>query len=270
MAPSAEPQARLFTLPKADGSATYSYGGYTITASANGPIEAQRRDEDPDEAIVDVVVRPAAGIGGPSERHLESLLQKTLQEIVLVQDFPRCAIQVVLQIQAVPENDYVNSRLHLPGTNLGVLPALIQSAVLALLAASIPMRTTVTATSVAVLPGLAGGALRSTQIVGNFSPREAAAARSTHVFAFSAQADRLLLAESDGAFTLDEWDEVLAAARKICCQGTSLEGRGGEERGPDDMVLDSGGSSSNTNDADMRAFLRSTVEGKIEDALHLQ
>lgn len=59
-----DPQARLATLPRADGSATYAYGGYTVTASVNGPLEAQRRDEDPDEANVDVIVRPAAGVGG--------------------------------------------------------------------------------------------------------------------------------------------------------------------------------------------------------------
>lgn len=59
-----QPEAALSTLPKADGSATYSHAGYTITASANGPLEAQRRDEHPYEALVDVVVRPASGVGG--------------------------------------------------------------------------------------------------------------------------------------------------------------------------------------------------------------
>jgi hypothetical protein len=59
-----EPEAALDVLRKADGSARYSYGGYTITASVNGPIEAQRRDEHPYEAHLDVIVRPAAGVGG--------------------------------------------------------------------------------------------------------------------------------------------------------------------------------------------------------------
>lgn len=59
-----QPEAALSPLPKADGSATYSYGGYSVTASANGPIEAQRRDENPYEALVDIVVRPASGVGG--------------------------------------------------------------------------------------------------------------------------------------------------------------------------------------------------------------
>jgi exosome complex component RRP46 len=64
MAVSAAPEADFDILPRADGSATYKYAGYTITASVNGPIEAARRDEHPYKANVDVVVRPAAGVGG--------------------------------------------------------------------------------------------------------------------------------------------------------------------------------------------------------------
>jgi len=57
------PEALLSHLHSADGSATFSYAGYTIVGAVNGPIEAQRRDELPEEALVDVVVRPAAGVG---------------------------------------------------------------------------------------------------------------------------------------------------------------------------------------------------------------
>lgn len=56
--------AELSHLPKTDGSANFAYGGYTVTAAVNGPVEAQRRDENPFEALVDVNVRPAAGVGG--------------------------------------------------------------------------------------------------------------------------------------------------------------------------------------------------------------
>ena len=69
MTASATPEAALSVLPRADGSATYSHAGYTVTASVNGPIEAQRRDEHPYEAHVDVIVRPAAGVGGKKFRH---------------------------------------------------------------------------------------------------------------------------------------------------------------------------------------------------------
>ena len=70
MAPSAEPAADLSSLPNADGSATFSYSGYTVTAAVNGPIEAQRRDENPFEAFIDVNVRPAAGVGGTTSYKL--------------------------------------------------------------------------------------------------------------------------------------------------------------------------------------------------------
>lgn len=64
MASLTQPAAELSHLTKADGSATFSYSGYTVIAAVNGPIEAQRRDENPFEAILDVNVRPAAGVGG--------------------------------------------------------------------------------------------------------------------------------------------------------------------------------------------------------------
>lgn len=66
MAPSAEPTAILSHLHRADGSATFSQNSYTVIGAVNGPLEVQRRDELPEEAVVDVIVRPAAGVGGPS------------------------------------------------------------------------------------------------------------------------------------------------------------------------------------------------------------
>lgn len=61
---SADPLATLLHLHRADGSATFSQNGYTVIGAVNGPIEVQRRDELPEEAAVDVIVRPAAGVGG--------------------------------------------------------------------------------------------------------------------------------------------------------------------------------------------------------------
>lgn len=56
--------AALSTLYRADGSASYTNNGLSVIASVNGPIEVQRRDELPEEATIDVVVRPASGVGG--------------------------------------------------------------------------------------------------------------------------------------------------------------------------------------------------------------
>lgn len=64
MVSSIEPTTILSPLHRVDGSASFSQNGYTIIGAVNGPIEVQRRDELPEEAAIDVIVRPAAGVGG--------------------------------------------------------------------------------------------------------------------------------------------------------------------------------------------------------------
>lgn len=64
MVNNAPPTAHLSHLNRADGSATYSAAGYSVVAAVNGPLEAQRRDELSEEAVVDVTVRPGTGVGG--------------------------------------------------------------------------------------------------------------------------------------------------------------------------------------------------------------
>jgi exosome complex component RRP46 len=57
------PEVTLTHLNRADGSATYTYNGYSLIGAVNGPIEVQRRDEMPEEATIEVNIRPAAGVG---------------------------------------------------------------------------------------------------------------------------------------------------------------------------------------------------------------
>jgi exosome complex component RRP46 len=57
------PTATLTHLNRADGSATYTHNGYAIIGAVNGPIEVLRRDELPEEAAIEVNVRPAMGVG---------------------------------------------------------------------------------------------------------------------------------------------------------------------------------------------------------------
>lgn len=67
------PEATFSTLPHADGSATYSWQGYTIHCAVNGPIERQRRDELPEEAYLEVNLRPPSRSGG--DPHLTQPIQ---------------------------------------------------------------------------------------------------------------------------------------------------------------------------------------------------
>ncbi|KAI0187403.1 hypothetical protein EV127DRAFT_146827 [Xylaria flabelliformis] len=245
-----EPEALLSHLHKADGSATYSYAGYTVIGAVNGPIEAQKRDELPEEAIIDVVVRPAAGVGGTRERHLESLLQSTLRQIILINNFPRTLVQIILQITVAPENEYVNGKLVQANVNLPVLPALLQTAVLSLLSASLPMTATLTSTSLAIISDDG-----RRQIVTNPTARQIEQSRSFHVLAFTSQ-NELILAESEGTFTMKEWDDVYSAAHGQCCTSTTVDD------------IDTSMEEELPASADLKRFIRSTVEQKAASDLY--
>ena len=119
----------LSPLHRADGSVAYAKNGFSVIAAVNGPIEVQRRDELPEEAAVDVTVRPAAGVGGEHqlvvslkkisvdtdqglrEKHFESIIQNTLRHVILVSAHPRTLIQFTLQIVTSPEDDSVSGSL---------------------------------------------------------------------------------------------------------------------------------------------------------------
>jgi exosome complex component RRP46 len=132
------------------------------------------------------------------------------------------------------------------------MPALMQTAVLALLSAGVPMRATATATAVAIVHQ--DGAKKT---IVDPSPREIEKARSVHVLAFTSQ-DDLLLAESEGDFTVKEWDDVYETAKGICCRPAPQAKEGMA------MVLDD----ETTGGPDMRQFLRSTMGSKVAADLH--
>ncbi|KAJ9637818.1 exosome non-catalytic core subunit rrp46 [Coniosporium tulheliwenetii] len=173
---------------------THSQNGYTVIGAVNGPIEVQRRDEIPDEAAIEVNVRPATGIGSPKERHIEHILTALLRNIILTHDYPRTLIQLTLQILSVPATHST-----LPSSSsLPILPALINTAYATLLAGSIRLSTTLTAVLVAVPK----------------SELEAVAQKgSSHVFAFDGRGEAVLVHSEGKKFEIEEWEQACEAAR---------------------------------------------------------
>lgn len=134
--------------------------------------------------------------------------------------------------------------------NLLIIPALLQTAVLALLSAAVPMRATATSAVAAV--SLSDG---KTQITMDPSPREADKSRSVHVLAFTSFSE-LLLAESEGDFTMTEWDQVYETTRSACCGAADDNGI--------HAVLDEAQQSG----PDMHQFVRSAAESKVAADLY--
>ncbi|KAK7533529.1 ribosomal protein S5 domain 2-type protein [Phyllosticta citricarpa] len=232
--------ASLSDLYRADGSATFSQNGYNVIGAVNGPIEVLRRDELPEEAAIEVNVRPASGVGSPKERHLENLIHSTLRQVILVRNHPRTLIQVTLQVLQVPEGDASDDRSR--SSNLSILPALLEASILALVSASIPLNTTFSSAIVVITP--------EGQFVTSPSVKQLTSASSTHVLAFSARGD-LLVSESEGAFDMGAWDRAHDTAKRACTAATA--------KSDGDMELDLPGDQQN-----LHTMLKDEVSRKVQ------
>jgi len=236
-----------------DGSSTHNspQTGHQILASVNGPIEVQRRDELPEEAVLEIHIRPASGLGSPKERWFESILHATLRKVVQTEKFPRTLVQVTLQVVSKPEPEKKGDYRLNPVSELGILPALLHTALLALLSANIPLETTFTAALAAVVPTDASAGQDSNasrKVVLPTPSTDLSSATSLHVFAFTAERE-LLLAESEGDFNFEMWERAYEEAEKACC-GQSA-------------VLD-GSMDVEVEESSLRDWLRSVVREKVE------
>ncbi|PHH81995.1 hypothetical protein CDD82_7312 [Ophiocordyceps australis] len=238
------PRAELSMLPKADGSGTFSYGGFSVTAAVNGPIEAAKRDESAFEAQVDVIVRPAAGVGGTAERQLEGIVQSALRQLITVGSFPRCMFQVTLQVLEMPENLYANTKVVQAQLNLAIIPALIHAAMIGLLLAAVPLKSIATAVTLAF--GTRDGKV---EMIVDPGARETAMAESVHVLGFTSDGE-LLMAESLGSFSVEQWEQVLEAGRRICCRD--------RDSGLDTVMAGDG--LEGLESPSVKAFIRATLE----------
>jgi len=231
------PQITTSTLNRADGSATYTDSLFSVLAAVNGPVEVSRRDELPEEATIEVNIRPGSGIGGPRERWLESVLHSLLRSIVLVHLHPRTLVQVTLQVVREPGIKFTKGR-----GEVAILPTLANAAFLALVDGGLPLETTMNAALVAVN--------KSGAIVAGPGAKDLETCESVHAMAFGAQGG-MLLDESTGRFELGVWEAVADKAQERC---TAALASGGE-----DEAMANG-------DVEQEPWLRQALEEKVRDA----
>jgi exosome complex component RRP46 len=134
---------------------------------------------------------------------------------------------------------------------LPILPALLQTAILALLSASIPLSETIAS----VLLALASDK-NAQYVLRNPSLAELQSAESVHVLGFTSTGE-LLVAESEGSFTIDDWDKVYGAGKRLCCD--DIETASDDEIMQDDISEEKGCEA---------MFIRSVVKEKVEADLH--
>lgn len=198
---------QLHTLHRSTGSAHHVSAmlGQEVLCSVNAPVEVQRRDELPNEAFIDVHIRPNHGVGMIKERHLEDLVQGLVKDVILVRLWPRTAVQITLQILKNSGNEGQEKT----DSYLTILPALLNATCLALLDAGVPMRC-IFASTILHLDSRGNVDIAP-------DAKTLASADSLHVFAYSSKGE-LLLAESEGTagFSLSQWASLETAAKDIC------------------------------------------------------
>ncbi|KAJ6166794.1 hypothetical protein N7470_002241 [Penicillium chermesinum] len=172
------PTVSLSGLRRADGSASYKcpVTGYDVLGAVNAPVELPARKDAlrPEDATIEVFVKPGNTTAGVGERYVESVLRSVLGSIVLGRE-------------AVERGD----------SYLTILPALLHASLLALISAAVPLSMTFATTLLAVTP--------SGQIVQDPPVEDVANAVSLHVLAFSSKG-HLLLNESQGRFDFETWE----------------------------------------------------------------
>lgn len=77
-------------------------------------------------------------------------------------------------------------------------------------------------------------------------------ADSIHVLAFTSQGD-LLVAESEGTFTMGDWDDIYDAGKAMCCN---------ESKQGDDHEM------GQEREGGMQTFVKSTLQAKVAADLH--
>ena len=202
----------LHTLENADGSVTYTptNGSQTIVAGVNYPTEVPyRSDELPESTFIDVNLRPHNAVGMVKERHVESIIKRTLQSLVRMEDMPRTMLQVTLQITSVETDEDLPGGAKEGGQGETYLPTLanaVDASILGCLDAGVKMKQI----AAAVLVGIAadGSILEHPRVV------KAKMCVSLHVFAFSATGETVLM-ESEGPFKMTNWTRAHNLAKTL-------------------------------------------------------
>lgn len=118
---------------------------------------------------------------------------------------------------------------------------------MAILTAAIPLKAIAAATVIAISDD-------NTNFIIDPTAVEADRARALHVLGFTSQ-DELLVSESEGSFSADEWIKVLELGQRICSQHRPT--------GMDTVMA-----GDNYESQSMKEFIRLVVEAKTAEDLH--
>lgn len=203
------------TLNKVDGSAEVQIGRTKLVTSVSGPIEPRVRQELPNSASLEIIVRPAVGVSTTREKLLEDKLRSLLQNVIIRHKYPRQLIQIVIQFLVTEDtNNYSITESQKQKLTLIELNAAINACYFALIDADIALYYSFSSICICADSGDEANHLKV-----NPDIRDLAASRSHHVISYGishSNSYNVLLIESQGDFSEDEFLKLLDASRELC------------------------------------------------------
>ncbi|EGV61629.1 exosome non-catalytic core subunit rrp46 [Yamadazyma tenuis] len=105
---------RTSVLENVDGSAELTNGRTKVLVSVSGPIEPKIKQELPNLASLEIILRPSIGTANTRENLLTDKLRSILSSLIIRHKYPRQLIQVVVQVlsletDAVVINNFENT-----------------------------------------------------------------------------------------------------------------------------------------------------------------
>ncbi|KAG7161507.1 exosome complex component RRP46-like [Homarus americanus] len=177
-------------LSRSDGSALYSIGNTVALASVNGPGEVKKFNRLYNRAYLEVSYSPSTGQSMIGERALESVITRTVEQVILVHLHPRTAVNVTIQ------------EMQSDGLELSTS---VNAACLSLLDAGVQMKSTFAAVTCCLTP--------SSTILIEPTAAEMKESVAVATFVLDGQALNVLSAHQEGCLNAENFNACLKACQ---------------------------------------------------------
>ncbi|KAJ3124104.1 Exosome component 5 [Nowakowskiella sp. JEL0407] len=180
----------LGVLSSPDGSAKFAFENSSVLCSVYGPVDVKLRHELLDSATISVSWSPSSHFSGTKERIYEKTIRETFSASILSALHPRTSIQITIQVLSEDGS---------------ILATAINAVSLALIDAGLPLKS--------VLGSIMCAITDDGDLILDPLDSEIHNSKSTHTFAFDNISGDLIMCESDGLFTEDEYFLCLEACK---------------------------------------------------------
>lgn len=93
-------------MSRCDGSAKFTYGSTSVLAALTGPLEVRIRDEQLDQATLQISSLPLKGLASPNHKALAYSIKLILSALLDLRRHPRSLIQLTIQTLSAPSLKY--------------------------------------------------------------------------------------------------------------------------------------------------------------------